>query len=94
MRAAAARTTGSRFLYEPFDATSARVETIERVNDERWSALERVTDERWSALETRLRALEMSIERLEKRMWMAAYAIATVVLSEGAILVFNNILKN
>ncbi len=56
---------GSRYLYEPFDAASARIEAHERVIDERWSGLER-----------RLRTIETTLERLEKRLWLAVYGAA------------------
>lgn len=36
------RTLGSRYLYEPFDSAHARIETHERVFEERWVALNRV----------------------------------------------------
>ncbi|MEL6678271.1 MAG: hypothetical protein AAFQ51_06150 [Pseudomonadota bacterium] len=64
---------GSRFLYEPFDVASARVD-----------ALERVTDERWAGLERRLMGLETMIDRLERRMWMAVCGTITVLISEFA----------
>lgn len=63
--------TGSRFLYEPFDSAHARIETHERVTAERWTALER-----------RLRAIESSIERLERRIWVAVYGVAAVMVSQ------------
>ena len=31
---------GSRFLYEPFDAASARIEVNERIQEERWQHLD------------------------------------------------------
>ena len=71
-----ARTPGSRFLYEPFDATSARVETLERVSEERWLALER-----------RLGGIEALLDRMERRMWMAVYGVAGTVAAQGLFLV-------
>ncbi|PWE30644.1 hypothetical protein DDZ14_14520 [Maritimibacter sp. 55A14] len=65
--------TGSRFLYEPFDPTAARLEANERVLDERWSALER-----------RLQVIETVLERVEKRLWLAVFAVASFVLTQGA----------
>lgn len=62
---------GSRFLYEPFDAATARIEANERVIEERWSGLER-----------RLNGIEMMLERLERRVWLAVYGAATVVVAE------------
>lgn len=70
----AAKRTGSRYLYEPFSATAARVETIEQVNAERWRNLER-----------RLEVIETMLERLEKRLWIAVYGVVGVILSQGVI---------
>jgi len=64
--------TGSRFLYEPFNATAAKVDTIEKVNEERWRGLER-----------RLMVIEAMLERLEKRLWLAVYGIAAFVLTQA-----------
>ncbi|MBL4808148.1 MAG: hypothetical protein JKY31_12820 [Rhodobacteraceae bacterium] len=68
---------GSRFLYEPFDAASARIE-----------AHERVTDERWLGLERRLETIEKSLERLEKRMWLAVYGAASLFAADVALSIF------
>jgi len=62
---------GSRYLYEPFDAATARIEANERVIEERWSGLER-----------RLNGIELMLERLERRVWLAVYGAATVVVAE------------
>lgn len=64
--------SGSRFLYEPFNATAAKVDTIEKVNEERWKGLER-----------RLMVIEVMLERLEKRLWLAVYGIAAFVLTQA-----------
>jgi hypothetical protein len=64
---------GSRYLYESFDATSARVE-----------ANERVAAERWTGLEYRLGQMEDTLERLEKRIWVGVYGIAAFLLAQGA----------
>lgn len=66
------RSSGSRYLYEPFDAAAARIETNERVNAERWTGLER-----------RLTTIEASLERLERRLWLAVYGVIAVVLTRG-----------
>ncbi len=68
---------GSKYLYEPFDAASARID-----------AHERVTDERWMALERRLAMIEKSLERLEKRIWLAVYGAASLFAADVAISVF------
>lgn len=65
---------GSRYLYEPFDAASARIE-----------ANERVTDERWKALERRLNAIDAMLERQEKRMWLAVYGAASLFLANAVL---------
>ncbi|GIX13149.1 MAG: hypothetical protein KatS3mg118_1108 [Paracoccaceae bacterium] len=65
--------TGSRFLYEPFDSAHARIEVHEKVTEERWQALER-----------RLLAIEGALDRLERRIWLAVYGVATVMVSQVA----------
>ena len=66
------RTTGgSRFLYDPFDAATARIE-----------ANERVLAERWEGLEFRLRAIEMTLERLERRLWLAVMGVVGAMLAQ------------
>jgi hypothetical protein len=67
-----ARTGGSRFLYDPFDAAAARIE-----------ANERVLQERWTSLEKRLGAIELGLERLERRLWLAVFGVVSVVLAQG-----------
>lgn len=67
--------TGSRYLYEPFQAeTSARMETIEKVAEERWRGLER-----------RLRHIEAALIRLERRLWLAVYGVAAAIISQGFV---------
>lgn len=64
---------GSRYLYDSFDAAAARIE-----------ANERVAEERWSGLEYRLRQIEVTLERLERRMWLGVYGVAGMALASGA----------
>lgn len=64
---------GSRYLYDSFDVAAARIE-----------ANERVAEERWSGLEYRLRQIEVALERVERRLWLAVYGLAGVVLANGA----------
>jgi hypothetical protein len=64
---------GSRFLYEPFDAAAARIEVNERIQEERWSQLER-----------RLGQIEAGLDRLEKRIWLAVYGAASLILCDIA----------
>ncbi|MEM1266535.1 MAG: hypothetical protein AAGI50_11025 [Pseudomonadota bacterium] len=74
------RTTGSRFLYEPFDRTHARID-----------AHERVTEERWRALERRLDQIERGLERLERRLWFAVFGCAAFLATEiASTLLINN----
>jgi hypothetical protein len=64
---------GSRFLYDSFDAASARIE-----------ANERVSEERWTGLEYRLGQIETTLERLEKRIWVGVVGVAVFLLTSGA----------
>lgn len=64
---------GSRYLYEPFDAANARIEANERVIAERWHGLER-----------RLVMIENTLERLEKRLWLAVYGAAGMLAADVA----------
>lgn len=66
------RVSGSRFLYDPFDAASARLE-----------AHEKVTEERWVGLERRLAQIEAALERLERRLWLAVFGVVAFVLTLG-----------
>ncbi|QYZ70877.1 GTA head formation protein, RCAP_rcc01685 family [Neotabrizicola shimadae] len=65
--------SGSRFLYDSFDAASARID-----------AHERVMEERWTALEFRLAQIDGALERLEKRIWLGVYGVAAFLLAQGA----------
>ena len=65
--------SGSRFLYDSFDAASARID-----------AHERVMEERWTALEFRLAQIDGALERLEKRIWLGVYGVAAFLLTQGA----------
>ncbi len=64
---------GSRFLYDSFDAASARIE-----------ANERVADERWAALDYRLAQIDAVLERLEKRIWVGVFGVAAFLLAQMA----------
>lgn len=65
---------GSRFLYDSFEVTQARID-----------AQERVFELRKEALEFRMVRLEAALERLEKRLWVAVYGVAAAVLLHGAL---------
>ena len=64
---------GSRFLFDSFDAASARIE-----------ANERVADERWAALDFRLAQIDAALERLEKRIWLGVYGVAAFLAAQMA----------
>ncbi len=64
---------GSRFLYDSFDAASARIE-----------ANERVAEERWAALDYRLAQIDAVLERLEKRIWVGVFGVAAFLLAQMA----------
>ena len=64
---------GSRFLYDSFDAATARIE-----------ANERVLAERWAALDWRLGQIDLALERLERRIWVGVYGVAAFLLTQGA----------
>ncbi|PIE16796.1 MAG: hypothetical protein CSA68_01215 [Rhodobacterales bacterium] len=74
MNAGRTHASGSRFLYDSFDAATARIE-----------ANERVTKLQFDALSDRLERIEVMIERLEKRLWLAVYGVVAVVLTQGVM---------
>lgn len=69
-----AHASGSRFLYDSFDAATARIE-----------ANERVAKLQFEALADRLGRIEAMIERLEKRLWLAVYGVVGMVLTQGVV---------
>ena len=69
-----AQAGGSRFLYDSFDAATARIE-----------ANERVSKLQFEALADRLVRIEAMIERLERRLWLAVYGVVGVVLAQGIV---------
>ncbi len=73
MKGAGTRGGGSRFLYEPFDVASARIDVNERIAEERWHQLER-----------RLSHSNSTLERLEKRVWLAVYGAASLIMADIA----------
>jgi hypothetical protein len=73
---------GSRFLYDSFDAASARIEANERVAQARWLALER-----------RLAQIDAALERLERRIWFGVCGVAAFLLAEGAEAVLRTMLR-
>ena len=73
MKPPSARGGGSRFLYEPFDVAHARIDVHERITQERWNQLER-----------RLNHIESTLERLERRVWLAVYGAASLIMADIA----------
>ena len=71
---------GSRFLYDSFEAAQARID-----------AQERVFEARKEALEFRMARLETAFEQLEKRLWVAVYAVVGGVLVHGALAVLTTL---
>ena len=69
----ARETSGSRFLYDSFDAAQARIE-----------ANERVLQARWAALEFRLNQIDAALERLERRLWLGVCGVAAFLLTQAA----------
>lgn len=65
--------SGSRFVYDSFDAAAARIE-----------ANERVAEERWTGLGYRLGLIEATLERLEKRIWIGVYGVAAFLMAQMA----------
>lgn len=73
------RKGGSKYLYEPFQPANdslplLRIETIERVQLERWKALD-----------YRLGQIETTLDRVEKRLWLAIFGVAAAVLKEAVL---------
>lgn len=64
---------GSRYLYDSFDSAHARIDANERVDEERWAGLE-----------FRLGRIEAMLERLERRLWLAVYGVAAVMMTQLA----------
>ncbi len=68
-----ARHSGSRFLYEPFDAATVRIE-----------ANEKVADAKWDALDQRLKHIEHAIDRMERRIWLGVSGLAAFLAMDMA----------
>ncbi|WP_045389153.1 hypothetical protein [Falsirhodobacter sp. alg1] len=74
--------TGSRFLYDSFDAATARIEANERVHEERWNGLE-----------YRLGQIESTLDRLERRIWLGVYGAAAFLLTQGVEALINTAMR-
>jgi hypothetical protein len=81
VRGSSLRGGGSRFLYEPFDVASARIDVHERITEERWQQLER-----------RLNHIELALDRFERRMWLAVSGAASLILADIAYGLLSNTL--
>lgn len=68
------RHSGSRYLYESFDANRARIETQSKLTDEKFNSIDR-----------RLHMIEQGLLRLERRLWVAVYGIVGVLVSSGVL---------
>ena len=66
--------SGSRFLYDSFDAAAARIE-----------ANERVAQVQFAVLDQRFDRIEALMERLERRLWLTVYGVVGVILAQGAV---------
>jgi hypothetical protein len=75
----AANGPGSRYLYEPFDSAHARIEANERIFEERWNALEHTLDH-----------IEKSLDRLERRVWIAVYGVAAAMMAQFGLMVLGS----
>lgn len=65
---------GSRYLKEPF-----------AVHEERMQATEKIMQLQFSQVEQRLDRIEVMIERLERRLWMAVYGVVAVILTQAVL---------
>ena len=72
--------SGTRQLYDNFDAAHARIEVNERV-----------AEERWSALEFRLCRIEAMLERLERRLWLTVYGVLAAILAQVGVSLLPNL---
>ncbi len=68
-----ARTSGSRYLKEPFDCGHAT----------RFEATERVMELQFEQVDKRLGRIEQLMESLEKRLWMTVFGVAGVILTQA-----------
>ena len=54
----------------------------------RIEAHERLSDVKFAQVQVQLTRIELLVERLEKRLWLAVYGVVAVVLAQGAAQVF------
>ena len=54
----------------------------------RIEAHERLSDVKFAQVQVQLTRIEMMVERLEKRLWLAVYGVVAVVLAQGASQIF------
>jgi hypothetical protein len=51
----------------------------------RIEAHERLSDVKFAQVQVQLTRIEMMVERLEKRLWLAVYGVVAVVLGQGVL---------
>ena len=51
----------------------------------RIEAHERLSDVKFAQVQVQLTRIEMMVERLEKRLWLAVYGVVAVVLAQGVL---------
>ena len=54
----------------------------------RIEAHERLSDVKFAQVQVQLTRIELLVERLEKRLWLAVYGVVAVVLAQGATQIF------
>lgn len=54
----------------------------------RIEAHERLSDVKFAQVQVQLTRIELLVERLEKRLWLAVYGVVAVVLAQGASQIF------
>ena len=54
----------------------------------RIEAHERLSDVKFAQVQVQLTRIEVMVERLEKRLWLAVYGVVAVVLAQGASQIF------
>ncbi len=69
--------SGSRFLYDSFDAAAAATAAA------RIDANERVAQVQFAMLDQRLDRIEALMERLERRLWLTVYGVVGLILAQG-----------
>ncbi|WP_371588175.1 hypothetical protein [Pseudoruegeria sp. SK021] len=66
-------TSGSRFLYEPFEYGPAQMR----------EAHERVLELQFQGIDGRLTRIEELMERLERRLWLTVFGVVATILAQA-----------